>query len=75
MLLRRDKHTSNTKTCGSTDKPYDWMYDNAMAFGLYSYGGVWPVGRRLDPDWVPYDFSEVRAPAGFDVIFIKININ
>ena len=47
---------------------YGWMYDNVMAFGLYAHDGVWPVGRRLDPNWTPIDFSEVRSPSGFEYI-------
>ena len=47
---------------------YGWMYDNVMAFGLYAYDGIWPVGRRLDPVWRPVDFSEVRSPSGFEYI-------
>ncbi len=47
---------------------YGWMYDNVMAFALYAHDGVWPVGKRLDPDWTPIDFSEVRSPSGFEYI-------
>ena len=47
---------------------YGWMYDNVMAFGLFSYDGIWPVGPRLDLDWEPFDFSEVRSPSGFEYI-------
>ena len=47
---------------------YGWMYDNVMAFALYAHDGVWPVGQRLDPEWTPIDFSEVRSPSGFEYI-------
>ena len=47
---------------------YGWFYDNVMAFALYAHDGVWPVGVRLDPDWTPIDFSEVRSPSGFEYI-------
>ena len=47
---------------------YGWFYDNVMAFALYAHDGVWPVGARLDPDWTPIDFSEVRSPSGFEYI-------
>ena len=49
-------------------KLYGWMYDNVMAFALYSADGIWPVGKRLDPDWRPIDFSELRTPSGFEYI-------
>ncbi len=49
-------------------KVYGWMYDNAMAFAIYSVDGIWPVGKRLDPDWEPIDFSEVSSPSGFEYI-------
>ena len=49
-------------------KVYGWMYDNVMAFALYSVDGIWPVGARLDPEWQPIDFSEVSSPSGFEYI-------
>ena len=47
---------------------YGWMYDNVMAMAIYSVDGIWPVGKRLDPDWRPIDFSEVSSPSGFEYI-------
>ena len=47
---------------------YGWFYDNVMAFALYAHDGIWPVGVRLDPEWTPIDFSEVRSPSGFEYI-------
>lgn len=47
---------------------YGWMYDNAMSSAIYAHDGVWPVGKRLDPNWTPIDFSEVRSPSGFEYI-------
>lgn len=47
---------------------YSWMYDNVMSFALYAHDGIWPVGSRLDPEWTPFDFSEVRSPSGFEYI-------
>ena len=47
---------------------YGWFFDNVMAFALYAHDGIWPVGVRLDPDWTPIDFSEVRSPSGFEYI-------
>ena len=47
---------------------YGWFYDNVMAFALYAHDGIWPVGVRLDPQWTPIDFSEVRSPSGFEYI-------
>ena len=49
-------------------KVYGWFYDNVMAFALYAHDGIWPVGARLDPEWRPIDFSEVRSPSGFEYI-------
>lgn len=49
-------------------KVYGWMYDNAMSSAIYAHDGVWPVGKRLDPNWTPIDFSEVRSPSGFEYI-------
>jgi hypothetical protein len=46
----------------------DWMFKNVMSFALYAHDGVWVVGPRLDPDWTPIDFSEVRTPSGFEYI-------
>ena len=39
-----------------------------MAFGLYSIHGIWPVGKRLDPEWTPIDFSELSSPQAFEYI-------
>ncbi len=47
---------------------YGWMYDNVMAFALYSIHGIWPVGARLDPEWRPLDFSELASPQSFEYI-------
>ena len=47
---------------------YGWMYDNVMAFALYSIHGIWPVGKRLDPEWRPLDFSELASPQSFEYI-------
>ena len=44
----------------------DWMFDNVMAFGLYTFDALWPVGPRLDPDWEPLDYSDVRLPNFFE---------
>ena len=44
------------------------MYDNVMAFAIYSVDGIWPVGKRLDHNWRPIDFSEVSSPSGFEYI-------
>ena len=49
-------------------KVYGWMYDNVMAFAIYSVDGIWPVGKRLDHNWRPIDFSEVSSPSGFEYI-------
>jgi len=45
---------------------YNFMWDNAMASSIYVHDGVWPIGPRLDPDFEPGDFSEVRTATGFE---------
>ena len=47
---------------------YDFFYDNVMAFGLYAFDGLWPVGPKLDPVWTPISFSNVLKPMGFEYI-------
>ena len=47
---------------------YGWMYDSVIAVGLYSIDGIWPVGKRLDPNWRPIDYSELGTPTGFEYI-------
>ena len=47
---------------------YSFFYDNVMAFGLYAFDGIWPVGPKLDPDWTPFSFSETRLPNSFEYI-------
>lgn len=56
------------KLAAQTKEIYGWMYDNVMAFALYSFEGLWPIGPALDPDWTPFGFSEVRTPSGFEYI-------
>ena len=51
-----------------TKEVYGFMYDNVMAFALYAFDGLWPIGPALDPVWTPYGFSEVRTPSGFEYI-------
>ncbi|MCH9017240.1 MAG: hypothetical protein IIB89_05700 [Chloroflexi bacterium] len=51
-----------------TREVYDFFYDNVMAFALYAFDGLWPIGPALDPNWTPYGFSEVRTPSGFEYI-------
>ena len=47
---------------------YDFLYDHVMAFGLYTFDGLWPIGPKLDPEWTPHGFSEGRTPSGFEYI-------
>ena len=56
------------KLAAQTKEIYGWMYDNVMAFALYSFEGLWPIGPALDPEWTPFGFSEVRTPSGFEYI-------
>ena len=51
-----------------TKEVYGWFYDNVMAFALYAFDGLWPIGPALDPLWTPWGFSEVRTPSGFEYI-------
>ena len=62
------KETDPALVTEKEKKVYGWFYDNVMAFALYSYDGVWPVGERLDPQWTPIDFSETKSPSGFEYI-------
>ena len=47
------------KLAEQTKEIYGWMCDNVMAFALYSYEGLWPVGPKLDPDWAPIGYSDM----------------
>ena len=47
---------------------YNWMWDNAMASSLYVHDGVWPIGARLDPNFEPADFADVRTATNFESI-------
>ena len=62
------KETNPALVTEKEKKVYGWFYDNVMAFALYSYDGIWPVGQRLDPQWTPIDFSETKSPSGFEYI-------
>ena len=47
---------------------YNWMWDNAMASSIYVHDGVWPIGARLDPNFEPADFADVRTATNFESI-------
>ena len=47
-------------------KIYDWIFENSTSASLYTHDGIWPIGARLDPDWQPTDFSEVRTAVAFE---------
>ena len=46
---------------------YDFMYDNVMAFGLYSFDAVWPVGPKIQ-EWEPDGYDDLRKVTGFQFI-------
>ena len=46
---------------------YDFMYDNVMAFGLYSFDAVWPVGPKIQV-WEPDGYDDLRKVTGFQFI-------
>ena len=56
------------KPAVTEEEIYGWFYDNAMAFALYAFDGIWPVGPKLDPDWTPFGFSKAARPLGFGYI-------
>ncbi len=45
---------------------YNFMWDNALASSIYVHDGIWPIGPRLDPNFEPADFADVRTPTGFE---------
>jgi peptide/nickel transport system substrate-binding protein len=45
---------------------YNFMWENAMASSIYVHDGVWPIGPRIDPNFEPADFADVRTPTGFE---------
>tara|TARA_B100000029_G_scaffold101551_1_gene91895 strand:- start:405 stop:2102 length:1698 start_codon:yes stop_codon:yes gene_type:complete len=47
-------------------KIYDWIWENSTSSSLYVHDGIWPIGPRLDPDWSPLDWSEVRTASAFE---------
>ncbi|HCL25411.1 MAG TPA: hypothetical protein DHW65_03575, partial [Dehalococcoidia bacterium] len=47
-------------------KIYDWIWENSTSSSLYVHDGIWPIGPRLDPDWTPLDWSEVRTASAFE---------
>ena len=47
---------------------YNFIWDNSMAASLYVHDGLWPSGSRVDPDWRPTDFSDMKAPSGFEYV-------
>ena len=49
-------------------KVYNFIWDNSMAASLYVHDGLWPAGPRIDPVWEPTDFSDMKAPSGFEYV-------
>ena len=47
---------------------YNFMWENAMAASIYVHEGVWPIGPRLDPNFEPADFADVRTPTNFESV-------
>ena len=47
---------------------YNWIWENSVASSLYVHDGLWPAGPRIDPDWRPTDFSDMKAPSGFEYV-------
>ena len=47
---------------------YNFIWDNSMAASLYVHDGLWPAGPRIDPIWEPTDFSDMKAPSGFEYV-------
>jgi hypothetical protein len=43
------------------------MYDNVMAFGLYSYDAVWPVGPNIEK-WEPDGYGNLLKVSGYQFI-------
>ena len=62
------KEVDSVKLAAKEKEIYGFMYDNVMAFALYAFDGIWPVGPALDPDWTPLAFSEPRLPNSFEYI-------
>ena len=47
---------------------YNFMFKHAMASSIYVHDGVWPIGPRIDPNFEPADFSDVRTATGFEFV-------
>ena len=47
---------------------YNFIWENSMAASLYVHDGLWPAGPRIDPVWEPTDFSDMKAPSGFEYV-------
>ena len=47
---------------------YNWIWENSTSSSLYVHDGLWPAGPRIDPDWRPTDFSDMKAPSGFEFV-------
>ena len=62
------KEVDPVKLAEKEKEIYGFFYDNVMAFALYAFDGIWPVGPKLDPEWTPFSFSETRLPNSFEYI-------
>jgi ABC-type transport system substrate-binding protein len=47
---------------------YNWIWKHSTSSSLYVHDGLWPAGPNIDPDWRPTDFSDMKAPSGFEYV-------
>lgn len=45
-----------------------WMFNNVMSFALYAHDAIWPIGPRLDPDFTPMGFADIRVVHSYEYI-------
>ena len=68
MIWDTQKQVEQSKIEAGELKVYEFIWENSMAASLYVHDGLWPAGPKIDPVWEPTDFSDMKAPSGFEYV-------
>ncbi|MEE3249505.1 MAG: hypothetical protein VX264_07135, partial [Chloroflexota bacterium] len=68
LIWHTQKQVSQAEIEAGELEVYNFIWDNSMAASLYVHDGLWPAGPRIDPIWEPTDFSDMKAPSGFEYV-------
>jgi len=68
LIWHTQKQVAQSEIEAGELEVYNFIWENSMAASLYVHDGLWPAGPRVDPVWEPTDFSDMKAPSGFEYV-------